>query len=164
MSPHRICFCSLSSTEQHQRTAKSQSLGVNGLDFGHGGENTSRAQSNTGKRHGLASENPESPSEKPPPGCLGIRDTLWGGGTPSPADMGVAGAFPTHQHHLPRTPDPPTIQPAGLNPQETPEMRHSLQITPSCIKSSPSLYKVHENLGKICIAIHTPASVLGGSS
>lgn len=31
---------------------------------------------------------PKSPSAKPPLGWLGVTDTLWGGGTPSPANTG----------------------------------------------------------------------------
>lgn len=31
---------------------------------------------------------PKSPSEQPPLGWLGATDTLWGGGTPSPANTG----------------------------------------------------------------------------
>lgn len=67
---------------------------------------------NLTQEKGLAwlEKTPESPSEKPPLGWLGIRDTPWGGGTPSPADTGVDGAFPTHHHHLPNIRDPPTTQ------------------------------------------------------
>lgn len=168
VSPHRICFCSFSSTQQHHGTAKGQSLGVNRLDLGHGDQNTSRAEPTTGKRCGLARENPKkSPLSSLLLAGLVPQTPLWGGGTPSPTNTGEGWSFskppapisknlrPTHNSGT---------QPAGLNPLETPEMRHLIKLTLSCMKSSSSLYKVHENLGKICIAIHTPASVLGGSS
>lgn len=51
-------FASVRFPQQHHGTAKGQSLGVNRLGLGHGHQNTSRAEPNTGKRCGLAGQNP----------------------------------------------------------------------------------------------------------
>lgn len=103
---------------------------------------------------------PKIPSEQP-------RLGWFGGGTPSPTNTGEGRSFSNPAAPISKNLRPTHnsgTQPAGLNPLETPGMRHLVKLTLSCIKSSSSLYKVHENLGKICIVIHTPASVLGGSS